>query len=624
MSRVSEGALAARGPRAPLLVIVQARLSSSRLPGKVLIEVAGRSLLGHLLTRLRRSSYEHTAVVATTTQPADDRVEAEARRFGAAVFRGSEMDVLARFAGALAEHPADVVVRLTADNPLLDPAELDRVVGELLARGDGPEALDYVTNHAPVGGRLPLGLDVEALRAAALRRAHREASDPGDREHVTAYLYRVSGRFRVLRTPHPSPERARFRLTVDTPQDLELVRRVLEALGPDAELPAIARFLGDRPEIAGLNAGVVQRSIEGEMELRRRRVRGRYLIGRADASLATGLGHAMRVGTLLEAWTELGGRALLVGRGVRGSLAARLAAAGVERAEPRGATPAQDAADVLERARACGAPAIALDGYTFDARYHEALQAERTLLALDDLAAQRQVADLVLNQNLDFDRARYGAGRAGQRWLIGAPYVLLRRALRERLGPRCPAPEGRGAPRVVIGFGGSDPLSLTEPVLDALLAELPSARVDVLLGPGVTPALRERLSERCRGEPRATLHADAPEIAPILLAADVSISAAGVTVWETLALGVPSVLVTLADNQRAVSEPVVARGAALDAGGVDRATPERAAALTRALLEDPERRARLIEAGRGLLDGRGVWRVIDALLDAIEERSSTA
>src|SRR5690349_13231095 len=120
MSSGSGDMNASAGREVPrLLVVVQARLSSSRLPGKVLLEVAGRTLLGHLLTRLARSAYRPEVVVATTTHPADDRVEAEARRHGAGVFRGSEADVLSRFAGALREHPADVVVRLTADNPLL-------------------------------------------------------------------------------------------------------------------------------------------------------------------------------------------------------------------------------------------------------------------------------------------------------------------------------------------------------------------------------------------------------------------------------------------------------------------------------------------------------------------------
>jgi spore coat polysaccharide biosynthesis protein SpsF len=218
-------AAGAGAERPSLLVIVQARLSSSRLPGKVLLQAGGKTLLAHLLDRVRRSSYRPEVVVATTTHPADDRVEAEARRCGAGVFRGSEADVLSRFVGTLAEHPAEVVVRLTADNPLCDPYEIDRVIGEFLARGHGAGGLDYATNHTESGGRLPLGLDVEVFRADALERAHHEAHEAGDREHVTAYLYRVPGRFRVLRTPYPMPERSRFRLTVDTPADLELVRR---------------------------------------------------------------------------------------------------------------------------------------------------------------------------------------------------------------------------------------------------------------------------------------------------------------------------------------------------------------------------------------------------------------
>lgn len=604
-----------------LLVIVQARLSSSRLPGKVLLEVAGKSLLGHLLDRVRRSSYRPQVLVATTTAPADDRVEAEARRFGADVFRGSESDVLARFAGALERQPAHVVVRLTADNPLLDPHELDRVIGEFLAGMNGPDGLDYATNHTTSGGRPPLGLDVEVFRAEALERAHREATEAGDREHVTAYLYRVPGRFRVLRTPYPVPERSRFRLTVDTPADLELVRAVLTALGPDAELAEIAEYLAAHPEVAGLNAGVVQRSVESEGELRRRRIAGRYLVARADASATIGYGHVMRTGALLEAWTELGGRALFIGRGLTGSVAARLGAAGVQTEEPVGDGRVLEARLLLERARVLDAAALVVDGYTFDADYHAVLAHGGPLLAVDDLAEQAQHADVVVNQNVGFARESY-ALRAEQRLLVGAPYVMLRRALRGMIAERSAHGRASVNPRgssLALAFGGSDPLGLTEPVLAALLESVPDVRVDVLLGPGVSAERRQRLS--AVSNPRVTLHVDPPELGAVLARADVLISAAGVTVWEALALGVPTVLLCVAENQRVVAAPAIEQGAAVDAGWADAEAPQRAARVAGALLADGARRQTLSDAGRRLIDGRGVWRVIDTLLDAIDTRA---
>jgi spore coat polysaccharide biosynthesis predicted glycosyltransferase SpsG len=177
------------------------------------------------------------------------------------------------------------------------------------------------------------------------------------------------------------------------------------------------------------------------------------------------------------------------------------------------------------------------------------------------------------------------------------------------------------APRVAIGFGGSDPLGLTEPMLAALLEALPSAELDVMLGPGVASQRRERLLGSARSTPRANIHVDPAEIGSILLDADVLISAAGVTVWEALALGVPAVVVTVADNQRAVAEPVIARGAAIDGGWAGPDTARQTAQLARDLLGDAELRAKLSKAGRALIDGRGVWRAVDALLDTMDERA---
>jgi spore coat polysaccharide biosynthesis protein SpsF len=604
-----------------LIVIVQARLSSSRLPGKVLLPAGGKSLLGHLLERVARSVHRPKVVVATTTGAADDALVAEARRFGAESSRGSEADVLERFTVTLAEHPADVVVRLTADNPLLDPGELDRVIGEFLSRWNGPDEVDYVTNHAD-DGRIALGLSVEVFSAEALLRAAREAREPGDREHVTAYLYRMPGRFRVLRTPHPDPALSRFRLTVDTPEDFELVRTLLEQLGPNAAIGEIARFLDAHPEVVRLNAGVVQRGAEGQSELRRRRIAQRYLIGRADASESVGYGHVARLGALLEAWTEVGGRALLVARGIHGRLAARLAGAGVELEQPAGGTQDEEALRVLERARSVSAAAIAIDGYAFRADYHRTLARSFPLLAIDDLAEEPQIADVMLNQNLDFDRTRYGSLRARQRLLAGAPYVLLRRELRELAASPAGSPDSSRTPRLAVCFGGSDPRNLTWPVTEALLNAVPSAELDAIAGPGIGSERRAALLAHAEAAPRLHVHVDPPEIGVILGAASALITAAGVTAWEALFLGVPSILVTVADNQRVVAESVTARGAALDAGRAGADTPRRAAELALTLLRRPEDRAKLSAAGRSLIDGRGVWRAMDALLDAIDERTA--
>lgn len=201
-----------------VLCVVQARMGSTRLPGKVVQEVGGRPMLRFMLDRLAGASGLRT-VVATSDLDRDDVVEDVARLAGIPVVRGPEDDVLARFVCALDAHPARTVVRLTADCPLTDPALVAAVVERHLAA-----RADYTSNVFP--RTYPKGLDVEVMTRDALVVAHAEATDPVEREHVTPFLYRRPERFRLVNVRQDPPLGAQ-RWTVDTPDDLEFVRRVV-------------------------------------------------------------------------------------------------------------------------------------------------------------------------------------------------------------------------------------------------------------------------------------------------------------------------------------------------------------------------------------------------------------
>lgn len=208
---------------APVVAVVQARMGSTRLPGKVLMEVCGRPLLAHMLDRVARAGTIDAVWVATSTDPRDDAVAELAAASGHAVFRGSEQDVLARFAGAADAAGAATVVRLTGDCPLITPDAIDLVVGALGASG-----ADLATNAPPQGRTWPDGVDAEAFPRDALERAASTAADPLDREHVTRWLH-ANARVEVV---HHDPPLGDVRITVDTAEDLALVRGVLERLLP--------------------------------------------------------------------------------------------------------------------------------------------------------------------------------------------------------------------------------------------------------------------------------------------------------------------------------------------------------------------------------------------------------
>ena len=208
-------------PPVSTLCVIQARMGSTRLPGKVLADLGGRPMLQFMLERLHGLPVSEV-VVATSTEPGDDAVAALGATLGVPVVRGPEHDVLARFAQALESHPADHVVRLTGDCPLADP---DVIVATLELHRE--RHADYTSNVIP--RTFPKGLDVEVARAEALRVAAAEAEDPAEREHVMPFLYRHPERFRLatLRGPELLGHE---RWTVDTAHDLEIVRQAVERI----------------------------------------------------------------------------------------------------------------------------------------------------------------------------------------------------------------------------------------------------------------------------------------------------------------------------------------------------------------------------------------------------------
>ncbi len=208
--------------------VVQVRMGSSRLPGKVLLDLAGEPVLVRCVNRTRRARTLDDVVVATTVQPADEAIVRLCAERGWPCFRGSEEDVLDRYYRAAMAYRVDVVVRITSDCPLIEPEIVDRVVQEFLERQ--PD-VDYACNVLP-RRTFPRGLDTEVIRFDALERAWREDDNPIWREHVTPYIQRNPSLFRIhgiVNEVDYSP----MRWTVDTPEDLAFVRRIYDHFGHD-------------------------------------------------------------------------------------------------------------------------------------------------------------------------------------------------------------------------------------------------------------------------------------------------------------------------------------------------------------------------------------------------------
>jgi spore coat polysaccharide biosynthesis protein SpsF (cytidylyltransferase family) len=212
-----------------VVAVVQARMSSTRLPGKVLAELAGRPAIELLLERLSRARELDRIVVATSVDPSDDPVAATVANAGIAVVRGPLQDVLARYALAGETHDCDAVVRITGDCPLIEPAVVDLVVARWRA---GTE--DFVANCFEPR-TYPQGTDTEVISWPALREAADEAVDPIEREHVTPFVRRRPERYSQVRLDL-SPPAGEIRLVLDTADDLEALRALVARAGTDATL----------------------------------------------------------------------------------------------------------------------------------------------------------------------------------------------------------------------------------------------------------------------------------------------------------------------------------------------------------------------------------------------------
>ena len=239
------------------VAIVQARLGSTRLPGKVLLDLAGEPMLVRDMDRLARAETLDEVVVATTVEPADEAIVDLCQERGWPCFRGSEKDVLDRYYRAAQEYQADAVVRITSDCPLIEPQVVDQVVKAFLERQ--PE-LDYASNTAPER-TFPRGLDTEVMRFDALERAWREDDDPAWREHVTPYIRRHPERFQTYGVLNDE-DLSRMRWTVDTPEDLAFVRRIYEHFGHDHfSWHEVLALLDRHPEWLAINRDVQQKAI---------------------------------------------------------------------------------------------------------------------------------------------------------------------------------------------------------------------------------------------------------------------------------------------------------------------------------------------------------------------------
>lgn len=239
------------------LIIVQARMTSTRLPGKVMKQVLGKPLLQYQIERLQRVKLADEIVIATTINQTDEPIIDLCNTLSVAHFRGSEDDVLTRYYGAATAHRADVVIRVTSDCPLIDPQVINQVIDYYLKNQSN---YDYVSNS--IKRTYPRGMDTEVFSFSVLQQAFLEATAPPDREHVTPFIHRQPERYSLGYVTYPE-DCSHHRWTVDTPEDFELIQKIIEAVyptQPSFTLEDCLRLLREDPNWYFINSHIEQKN----------------------------------------------------------------------------------------------------------------------------------------------------------------------------------------------------------------------------------------------------------------------------------------------------------------------------------------------------------------------------
>ncbi|MGD0190976.1 MAG: NTP transferase domain-containing protein [Rhizomicrobium sp.] len=586
-----------------IVAVIQARMGSTRLPGKVLKPVAGKPLLWHIVHRLKQSEFIEQIAITTSTHPRDDAIVEWGKDNGVVVIRGPEEDVLARFARAAEMLDADIIVRVSSDAPFIDAPFVDHLITALLEQ-DG----DYVLLE---DGAVTAHEGVDPFTRRALDKLMMDAhEDPVAREHVTGYFKLHPDFVRIARAgQYPPLARKGGRLTIDTPDDLAFVEAVHERMAAragEASLADLLLLLDREPALRRLNGHVKQKPIASN---------GTLALIRCDGGESSGYGHVKRMVALARAMRDCEGI---------GSIFCL-----------------NGTADALEPARAAGFearllgddPVAALDAavtshkpdvLVCDVRgglTREALAAMKRKVAVaavvDDGSDLRLAADIAYYPPLaQTERMEWAGSKCKPR--IGWQWSLL--GLSRVAAPsRVPLPR----PSLLVAMGGSDPLGLTLTAARALAKLDPVFRARFVIGPGMADGARLAKAIVALAPHFETIEG-ASDLATEYASSDLALASFGVTAYELAACGVPALYLCLTEDHAESASTFERAGMGLSLGLAERAQPQEIARAVWGLLSNPARRREMRAAGLMTIDGEGASRIAADIAQTLAEKRKSA
>jgi spore coat polysaccharide biosynthesis protein SpsF len=587
-----------KSPKKPRVVaVIQARMGSTRLPGKVLKPIAGRPLLWHIVHRLKASKLIEDIAIATTTNPLDQAIVEFGAAHGITVVRGSEDDVLARFALAAEQLDADIIVRVSSDAPFVDAGFIDHLVASLIAQ-DG----DYVLMEEGVACAHE-GVDPLTRRGLAklMREAHH---DPVAREHVTGYFKLHPDFVSIARAPaYPPLAREAGRLTVDTPDDLAFVQALherLQARAGEASLADLLLLLEREPGLRAINSHVKQKQLRPSSGL---------AMIRCDGGGRFGYGHVKRMVALARALRDREGVGVQFALHGSEDAAMPMRSAGFE------VTMVENHSALSSLIADHKPDMLVLDGRENPSRQEVEIlrRSVGTIALVDDGSDARLACDFAYYPPVPQACALDWTG-ARTLVRIGWGWALL------GLNPHLTPARARATvwQTLLVAMGGSDPQGLTLRAARALIPLELNVRIRFVIGAGMENAAGVAQTIAGMKSNFETIEG-ADDLAIAYASADLALCAFGVTAYELAAFGVPALYLGLTGDHARSASAFDDSGMGISLGVASAVTDKNILGQVKALLNDPIRRLDMRRAGLATLDGGGASRIAADLAGALRE-----
>jgi spore coat polysaccharide biosynthesis protein SpsF len=578
-----------------VVAVIQARMGSTRLPGKVLKPIAGKPLLWHIVHRLKSSRTIDAIAIATSVNPLDEAIVEWGAAENVTVIRGPEDDVLARYARAAEVLDADIIVRVNSDAPFIDAGFIDHLV-ETLMRQDG----DYVLME---DGAVCAHEGVDPFSRRALDKLMMDVpNDPAAREHVSGYFKLHPDFVKIVRAPVYAPlAKKGGRFTIDTPDDLAFIEAVharLDARAGEASLADLLLLLEREPELNRINAHVRQKPIQ---------LAGGLALIRCDGGGCFGYGHVKRMVTLARFLRDGHGIGVLFAFNGSEDAVLPIRRAGFE------VTMLQGNSDLETLIDANAPDLLLLDGREGPGRaqLEKLKRAARITAVIDDAHERRLAADYAYYPPVPGALALDWTG-AATTVRIGWDYALL------GLNPSAaPARVSSSRPTILVAMGGSDPHGLTLRMAKALAPLDSLLRIRFVIGSGMKDG--DKIARTLVGLRKNYETVEgADDLSVEYASADLALCAFGVTAYELAAAGVPAVYLGLSEDHAASASAFADAGMGISLGAMDKVADDDIARTVQWLLNKPVARREMRHCGLALMDGQGAARIAADLAAALQ------